>query len=222
MTVRLKVLSICMSAVVAASLFPSVGLGLQVGSSSDAPTLTAQATLSAGVAKAKVSKKELRSLYKKTLKKAAKGKGVFKSQYDRADSWSKKRWTSYLSYAVYDVDGNGTPELLVHAGSYTMDMCWHMFTVSGKKVQYLGLFGSGSLMSKGKSSGLYVWNQRQGYRWMTFVTILYGKVRSQDVVSDSGEANGYPEYKRYVSANGLKSVKTSAVTKYKLLKSKIS
>ena len=217
---RFKGLSVLMVAVMAISLFPAAALGLQSGTTPGERSLTVQsvkAASSSGVAKAKVSKKMVRSLYKAVLKKAVKGKGVFKDQYSHLGASDKKYWKGCLRYAVYDADRNGTPELLVQAGCFTYDMCWHMFTVSGKKVKHLGAFGSGSLMRKGASGGLYVWNQRQGCRWMTLVAILYGKVRSQDVVVDNGEARGYPEYGRYVKANGMKALKISQATKYGLL-----
>ena len=174
-----KALSILLASIVAISLFPAAAFGLQAGASPSAPTptvLSTQMVSSAGIAKAKVSKKKIRSLYKNVLKKAVKGKGVFKTQYSHLNASDRKYWwKKSLAYAIYDVDRNGTPEILIQAGCFTYDMCWHMFTVTGKKVKYLGKFGSGSLMAREKSSGVYVWNSRQGHLWMYFVTILYGE-----------------------------------------------
>lgn len=188
-----------------------------------ASSLTRQMTPQAnGLAKAKLPKKKVRALYKKVLDQAVKGKGVFARQYSSEvkNASDKKYWKSGVRYSILDVDKNGTPELLVRAGSITASMRSYVFTVSSKKANHLGQFIWGTFMY-GKGSGFYVWNQRMGYRWMNLVTILYGKVRQQTVVSDSGEAKRYPLYRAFVKKYKLKNLKASPATKYALLKSKI-
>ncbi|HAM16063.1 MAG TPA: hypothetical protein DCP91_09455 [Eggerthellaceae bacterium] len=217
--VKRKLVAMVTAMLMATSLLPTMAFASQPFATASTPSVSALSTqVSSGVAKAKVSKKKVQALYKKILKKAARGKGVFSMQRAHVDTSNASFWEESLCYAVCDVDRNGTSELLIRAGLYTYDTYWHVFTVSGKKSCYLGTFGNGAVMAKGKSGNLHVWNARQGYCWACSIAISGGKVVSRQVVFDSNESAGFPSYKHYVKTKSLKPLRLSPVSKYGLLK----
>ena len=150
--------------------------------------------------KAKVSKKAVRQLYSGVLDGVAHGK-----------------------YAIFDVDGNGTKELLVQSGPSTaFGKGWSVYTVSKGTLKRLKPQLWGSPRSKGKELYLV---QEIDYGYNIYKLSLGGgkvkkKLASKMTVHfdshDNATWSGESQYKSLRSK--LTSLKVSSVAKRSLLK----
>ena len=178
------------------------------------------------VAKQASSKKATRAktiaLYKKTLKRAAAGKGVFAAEYAKQD---KRWWSSSCHYHVFDIGNDGTSELIVRAGESTADQYDYVFTVKSGSLKYWGKYWCGTAGLYGSKSGkLYMGMYRQGYYRIYEVKRSGGAMAT--TVLDEGANDDYDavgaHIRSYTSGLGASALDMSSnIFDYKLLKKSV-
>ena len=88
----------------------------------------------------------------------------------------------WITYAIYDIDKNGVPELLLRNGTCEMDFMYEIYTHDGSKAVYLGetFGGHASLHEIPDRNGVYVHYGHMGSECINTVRILNGKVVVQE------------------------------------------
>lgn len=149
--------------------------------------------------------RSLYDLYLPVLKRAQAGTGEFAENYKRCgSSWSGGY--EPLWYAVFDIDRDGTPELLVHNGTFESSRRVDVFTVSKGKVVHVGAIGAGHSLFGANSNGeLFRVYRKSSFIETVRITYVNGALAYDTVAS-------------YESSDGA--FATSAITDYSLLRSR--
>ena len=164
---------------------------------------------------------KMRKLYKQVLAKGKNGTSWFTYLKSKGGSYY-----SVLGYTLFDIDRNGTPELLVNAGDGTTAFTsWFAFTVKSGKLKYLGKFGDGqtSLFRVGKK--LYSWRAHMGGMQIHRLGISKGKVRQKLVISDTDANvnNPFPKWAKFRRTHNVKFITASKSYDYSAInKAKIA
>ncbi|MCL2672416.1 MAG: hypothetical protein FWF10_10340 [Clostridiales bacterium] len=98
----------------------------------------------------------------------------------------------YLTYCVYDLDGDGIAELIVLEGTCEADYAWMVYTIADHAVQYVDWFsGAHSALYVRAEGGIYNMQGHMSIERLTEVTMENGEiVKNKLYETDVGEA-GY-------------------------------
>lgn len=158
--------------------------------------------------------KKLISAYKLTLKKAKKGKGVFRKVYSKGNP----RWW-IAKYMLYDADKDGTTELFVNAGYSNVNLRWYAFTMIGGKCVYVGSFRSANVaLYRGKDSTMYRWYLHNGVSKISRILLKGDVLKTKLMNKDTKKKLGYPRAGKFAHSKKLRLLRTSTASKYTLLK----
>jgi len=95
---------------------------------------------------------------------------------------------------VYDIDGNGVPELITKSGSCEADYMFHVYTViSGELVDCGQFSGSHAGLYTNGSTGLVSYAGQMGSYWIDKITLDGGTLADEQVASgEIGVSDDYP------------------------------
>ncbi len=158
-------------------------------------------------------------LYYDVVERAVRGSGEFSKNYHNADH---RVWRESIEYSLYDIGGDGVPELFVRGGTSYVDLETHVFTVRDGQVVHLGAYGTGHGSMAGTVGGdLYYGGWRMGISFVqrlrhvdgSFVgtTVFTGKATSSQ---PDAEILGL---QNYYSQHGIRGFPSSKVNSYALL-----
>ena len=95
------------------------------------------------------------------------------------------------SYLIYDIDKDGTTELIVHTGSSEVDRKYTVYTYDGNSATKLGEIGGfhSDIYGINGDNGMYIaiWNAFEGYRYLNKVTIENEKLKIVHLISGESE-----------------------------------
>lgn len=125
--------------------------------------------------------------------------GGMKDAYQKIldDTYSKYQSSNgkYLEYHVYDVDQDGTEELIVRNGTCEADYMWYLYTYSGGKAVSVDTFAGGhSALYTCSSGGFYCMHAQMGYEEVYKYTLSNGKLTKQKTY----EANFEQDESKYI------------------------
>ena len=78
------------------------------------------------------------------------GKQCYSDWEGRSDEYWKE-----ISYSIYDIDGNGTPELILHGSSSDSSSLDALYTFDNDKQEVVNLLGNAGLASKQPSGNIF-------------------------------------------------------------------
>ena len=201
--------SIALAAVLLVSLWP--GAAFAKGTQMQAGTVA----VSAQSVKPKTSEatpKSLNSLYKPALKKAAGATGPFRE-------FKSVLHSSYEAvYTLYDMNADGVPELVFHAGVYAgAGQNCYVYTVKGGKLKYCGKTNAGYGGVLGGRKCCYISQAHTGFVGCWSLKLKDYKLVRKSVFSGTDVGGGWQEFaKKY----GVKNLTWSKCADYSLLKKK--
>ena len=205
-----KLIAMLVAVVLVVGLVPSFAFAATSPSSHVTTDADAAIQSLSTQATAKSATKKMRKLYKKVLVTAKNGTGKFKTAYKKSPSMYY-----VYGYVVFDIDKNGTPELLVWAGGPSAYTWWHAFTMKSGKVKYLGKFGDGqTILSKGKGKKLYAMRAHGGTESIGPVKLKSGKVKWKVAKNDTDMLNYFPTIKKYTSKYKISTIKAELASSY--------
>lgn len=130
-------------------------------------------------------------------------------------------WGSYnYDYIVYDIDKNGTTELILISGNYEGDSYFKIYTFNGNKVVELGEIGAAHRWLYGINSinGMYCQYTRAGYEILEKIIIEDNQIK-EEKIWDKYQDQGYTQLDNelvsyhFYDNLGLNSVKYAGSTK---------
>lgn len=149
-------------------------------------------------------------IYTAVYSNATSGSGVFRENYNKSD---KSYWVSNLSYTLFDLDFDGTPEFFVANGTFTANMVIDVFTIRSDSAYHLGKVPFGTLYGNGKGE-LYVTNGRMGVSWVYLIkksenSVTYTQVKRAE--ETAGDYNGTKQVDAYLKSKETGKLETSKV-----------
>jgi hypothetical protein len=97
-----------------------------------------------------------------------------------------EKYENFNEYTVYDIDGDGTNELLVHYLPDEAGNTWFVFTISNNAPAYIGSFsGFHSELYKSPDNGLIKIGMHMGNPWVINVQFVNGIFEEHSVNTDT-------------------------------------
>ena len=152
-------------------------------------------------------------VYQPVLAQATQGTGVFAKQY-RAKS--KGLWKAHLGYGIYDIDANGTPELIVEAGTTTANLRRYVFTIASNKVVFMGEYANSGMDAGDAKGQLYAYGSNNTSWWVSRVDFGDGAAALEQVGSGVVSPDE-PSLSDYLAEQGLQRIEMNDVTDYAAL-----
>lgn len=214
-----------MSIALAVGLMPAPALAqttLDLVAASSGTTLAAQADKKP----VNATKKKMAAAYREVLKQAKAGTGIFAEARESTLGISQEKWDP--KYAVYDMGGDGVPELIVLVPPYALGQWYHVFDFASGKARYLGKDHTASGWLYGTPNGqLFCACGRQGMYYVKRLEKASGKFNVKDSYK-TFHAKDYNDWDaaknrmhEWLAKKRAKSLQTKPVTNYSLLNSKI-
>lgn len=138
---------------------------------------------------------------------------MFAKQY-RAKS--KRLWKAHLGYGVYDIDANGTPELIVEAGTTTANLRRYVFTTASNKVVFMGEYANSGMDAGDAKGQLYAYGSNNTSWWVSRVVFNDGTAELEKMGSGV-VAPDEPSLSDYLAEQGLQRIEMNDVTDYAAL-----
>lgn len=112
---------------------------------------------------------------------------VYNAYYGKLKEYSLKPETfglSYREYYVYDINKDGTPELIIRLGTTPNDLLYEYFSYVDDKVVKIGEYEHirSSLMTYPEGNGIIVHGGAQGTRWIYLVSYVNGKLKEEIIL----------------------------------------
>ena len=99
---------------------------------------------------------------------------------------------SSCCYHLYDIDGNGTPELILLEGTCEADYNYYVYTYEdGNAVQLGTLLGSRLFYEVPDQNGVISVRGKQGYQFVDQITISGDKLMENELFSGEASDDGY-------------------------------
>lgn len=108
-------------------------------------------------------------------------------------------------YMIYDIDKDGTTELIVYCGTCEADAEFRFYTFNGKDAIYIGDFGASHswLYGINKTNGVYLYGAIQGFERLSKITKINNHLKITSVYEDrmvdeyTEPKNSLPYFERY-------------------------
>ena len=122
-------------------------------------------------------------------------KAAYQKILDDTYAKYKDNGGKYLEYHVYDVDQDGTKELIVRNGTCEADYTWHLYTYSGGSASLIDTFNGGhTSLYVCNSGGFYCMQAHMGSEAVYKYTLSNGTLSSQKTY----EANFEQDESKYM------------------------
>ena len=104
---------------------------------------------------------------------------------------SEKHYTNH-HYALYDIDQNGMPELILYEGSSGAGMHFHFYAIDDGGLIYVGSYGRTSLEAN-YEGGLVAYTARMGNYYIDFLSFEDGEIKTAFIASGTTGQAPFPE-----------------------------
>ncbi|MCL2433151.1 MAG: hypothetical protein FWD16_01340 [Clostridia bacterium] len=105
--------------------------------------------------------------------------------------------SEYLTYSLFDINGDGIKELFIKRGTCEADYEWEVYTITNGERDLIGSFGgSHSTLYNCKEGGISSLEGHQGVETITQITYEYGQIVENVIFEkqlEEGEDYYYPE-----------------------------